>query len=214
MKIEVILFDIGNVFLKPIHGEIINLLFKKKNNNIEFDDYKNKVSLILNDSFEGKISLEETWRKLFELVNITEKKEEIVNGFKIIRNEELIKYVTEIISKKFDVGILSDLSQIGYSVFNNYYKDLYSLCDKDKVFISVNTGKTKSKDGFLYFEKIVSQLKVDPRKILFIDDEIANINNAKKTNINTILFESRDFNWSIANEKLQKKLKCLMETNY
>ena len=207
MDKKIILFDLGNVFLKPIHGEIIEILFKNKKNNIAYDDYKREVALILNKSFEGKISFEETWEMLFKIVNITEEKENIVKGFKIIRNEELIKYATTVLADKYEIGILSDLSQIGYYVFSNYYNDLYGLCEDNNVFVSVKTGMTKSKDGESYFRKIVKQLNITPKNIIFIDDEINNINNAKKVGINTILFRSRDFSWEISNEKLKEELK-------
>lgn len=207
MNKNIILLDMGNVLLKPIHGEIIELLFKNKKNNLEYEEFKSEIALILNDSFDGKITLKQTWDKLFDLVEIIENREKIINGFSIKRNEELIEYVKKYLSKNCTIGILSDLSQIGYYVFNNYYNDLYELCDKDNVFVSVNTGMTKSKDGENYFRKIVKQLNVSPKNIIFIDDEINNINNAKKVGINTILFESRDFSWEITNEKLKEELK-------
>lgn len=206
MDKKIILFDLGNVFLKPIHGEIIKMLFENKKNNIDYDDYKRDVALILNDSFEGKISLEETWEKLFKIVNIKEEKDDIVKGFKVIRNEELIKYVSAALVGKYEIGILSDLSQIGYSVFKNHYNDLYNMCDKDKVFVSVNTGKTKSKDGINYFNEVINKLKVKPSDVIFIDDEILNIENANAVKLNTILFESHEYKWNVANEKMKEKL--------
>lgn len=208
MSEKIILFDIGNVFLKPIHGEIINTIYKHRNCNIDNEEYRDKVKLILNDSFEGKITLEQTWDKLFDLVDIHKIKERnfIEKGFNITRNEELIKYVINTLSKKYNIGIISDLSQIGYFVFNEYYKDLYNICDKDKIFISVETGKTKSQTGKMYFDEIVNKLGINPNEIIFIDDEIHNIENASESNMNTILFESREFTWNVANDKVIKKI--------
>lgn len=211
MSKKVILFDIGNVFLKPIHGEIINLIYEKKKNDLEYDEYKCEVTEILNESFEGKISLKETWERLFELVNLNEDDKKTIIEFSVVRNEELIEYVTNDLSKRYSIGIISDLSQIGYNVFKNNYKELYDICDKDKVFISVDTGKTKSKNGKEYFKEVSNSLKVNPKEVCFIDDEIKNIENAKSANFNTILFESHEFNWNIANQKMKESLKDLEE---
>lgn len=208
MSEKIILFDIGNVFLKPIHEEIINTIYKHRNCNINNEEYTGKVKLILNDSFEGKITLQQTWDKLFDLVEIhqTEKRNMIENSFKIIRNEELIKYVINNLSKKCNIGIISDLSQIGYFVFKKYYEDLYDICDKDKIFISVETGKTKSKNGKILFDEIVYKLGINPNEIIFIDDEIYNIESASKSKMKTILFESREYTWNVANDKMKKKI--------
>lgn len=205
---KTILFDIGNVFLKPIHGKIINTIYKHRNCNIDNEEYISKVKLILNDSFEGKITLQQTWDRLFDLVDIhqIEKRNMIENSFNITRNEELIKYVINILSKKHNIGIISDLSQIGYFVFNRYYEDLYDICDKDKIFISVETGKTKSKNEKKYFDEIVDKLGINPNEIIFIDDEIHNIESASESKMNTILFESRKYTWNVANDKMKKKI--------
>lgn len=214
MSKKVLLFDIGNVFLKPIHGEIINEIYEKRKKEIEFEKYKSEVAIILNKSFEGKISLEETWEKLFELTNLDEDDKNTIKKFSVERNEELIKYVTNDLSKKYSIGIVSDLSQIGYSVFKNNYKELYDICDKDKVFISVNTGKTKSKNGIEYFEQIANELNTKSGDILFIDDEIKNIENAKEAKFKTILFENNNFNWQEANEKMKNELESIMKEKY
>ena len=208
MSEKIILFDIGNVFLKPIHGEIINTIYKHRNCNIDNEEYTSKVKLILNDSFEGKITLQQTWDKLFDLVDIhqIEKRNMIENSFNITRNEELIKYVINTLSKKHNIGIISDLSQIGYFVFNKYYEDLYDICDKDKIFISVETGKTKSKNGKMYFDEIVAKLGINPNEIIFIDDEIHNIESASESKMNTILFESCEYAWNVANDKMKKMI--------
>lgn len=211
MSEKIILFDIGNVFLKPIHGEIINTIYKHRNCNIDNEEYTSKVKLILNDSFEGKITLQQTWDKLFDLVDIhqIEKRNMIENSFKITRNEELIKYVINTLSKKHNIGIISDLSQIGYFVFKKYYKDLYDICDKDKIFISVETGKTKSKNGKMYFDEIVDKLGINPNEIIFIDDEIHNIESASEAKMNTIQFESREYTWNVANDKMKKMIEVI-----
>lgn len=48
---QIILLDIGNVLLKPIHGKILNELFINKNNEITEEQFKEKASEVLNKSF-------------------------------------------------------------------------------------------------------------------------------------------------------------------
>lgn len=174
---QIILLDIGNVLLKPIHGKILNELFINKNNEITKEQFKEKASEVLNKSFFGNITLDETWSKLFEIVNITDKAIMAeIKDVEVIRNEELLEYIKKNLSKKYRIGLISDLSQIGLSVFKKYYEDLYNICDKNLIYISIYKNKTKKVNSERYFQEIFDE--IGTKNIFFMDDEIDNIKSA------------------------------------
>ena len=210
---NIILWDIGNVLLKPIHSEILNKIFENRNNNILIEDFKKETSKILNDSFNGNISLESTWEKMFEIVKIKDNKiKHNIKNIEVVRNEELLSYIKNVLSNQYKMGIISDLSQIGLSVVKTFYKDFLNLCDTDLIFISIFDNMTKKADKEKYFLKIMQ--KIQNKNVIFVDDEINNIESAKKVGFNTILFNGGYSNWDKANKNLIDELKERNENHY
>lgn len=201
---KIIFWDIGNVILKPIHGQILNDIYNNKENEINRDNFNKKTSEILNDSFIGKISLDQTWNELFKVGNIyDEKVKQKIKKINVIRNEKLIDYIKNSSENNIKNGIISDLSQIGYWIVQEYFKDFLSICNKENIYISVETKKTKRKNQYEYFNDIKE--KNNNKELFFIDDEEKNIISAQKANYNTFLFKS-ECGWDYANEKLIREI--------
>ncbi len=197
---SILFWDIGNVLLEPIHGKILNDIFENRNVNMNKEEFKKLSSEVLNESFIGKISLDETWKELFNIAKISDAKTiEKIRNVKVKRNTTLLNYIEKDLTNNYEIGIISDLSQIGYWVVKNYYKDFLNVCDKEKIFISINTRKTKRKDKEEYFCSIKQSLK--DKSCIFIDDEISNIESAKNSGFKTILYEA-NLKWEKANKKL------------
>ncbi len=197
---SVLLWDIGNVLLEPIHGKILDDIFENRNVNMLKEEFKKLSSEVLNKSFIGKISLDETWKELFNIAKISDAKTiEKIRNVKVKRNTTLLNYIEKDLTNNYEIGIISDLSQIGYWVVKNFYKDFLNVCDKEKIFISINTKKTKRKDKEEYFASIKQSVK--DKSCIFIDDEISNIESAKNSGFKTILYEA-NLKWEKANKKL------------
>ena len=197
---SVLLWDIGNVLLEPIHGKILDDIFENRNVNMLKEEFKKLSSEVLNKSFIGKISLDETWKELFNIAKISDAKTiEKIRNVKVKRNTTLLNYIEKDLTNNYEIGIISDLSQIGYWVVKNFYKDFLNVCDKEKIFISINTKKTKRKDKEEYFGSIKQSVK--DKSCIFIDDEISNIESAKNSGFKTILYEKK-IKWEKANKKL------------
>lgn len=210
---NILLWDIGNVLLKPIHGEILNKIFENRNNNISIEEFRKETSKVLNDSFNGNISLESTWEEMFEIVKIKDNKiKHNIKNIEVVRNEELLSYIKNVLSNQYKMGIISDLSQIGLSVVKTFYKDFLNLCDTDLIFISIFDNMTKKSDKEKYFLKIMQ--KIQNKNVIFVDDEINNIESAKKVGFNTILFNGGYSNWDKANKNLINELKEGNENHY
>ena len=164
------------------------------------EEFKKLSSEVLNKSFIGKISLDETWKELFNIAKISDAKTiEKIRNVKVKRNTTLLNYIEKDLTNNYEIGIISDLSQIGYWVVKNFYKDFLNVCDKEKIFISINTKKTKRKDKEEYFASIKQSVK--DKSCIFIDDEISNIESAKNSGFKTILYEA-NLKWEKANKKL------------
>ena len=197
---SILFWDIGNVLLEPIHGKILNDIFENRNVNMNKEEFKKLSSEVLNESFIGKISLDETWKELFNIAKISDAKTiEKIRNVKVKRNTTLLNYIEKDLTNNYEIGIISDLSQIGYWVVKNFYKDFLNVCDKEKIFISINTKKTKRKDKEEYFASIKQSVK--DKSCIFIDDEISNIESAKNSGFKTILYEA-NLKWEKANKKL------------
>ncbi|WP_207646306.1 HAD hydrolase-like protein [Cellulosilyticum sp. I15G10I2] len=210
-KIEVVLWDIGNVLLKTIHENLLELIFEKRKIEILRENYNNAISSILNESFYGRILLDETWTKLLDVVQIKNDDEikEIKNSIAVNRNEELLTFIKSLAEKGYKIGIVSDLSQIGFNTVNNYYRDFLDLCKQDMIFLSIHYNLTKVKEGPQWFKEVTEKLKVDSDKILFIDDDKKIIEVAKELGINAIHYSKDKFtdDWSSSNKDLFKQLK-------
>lgn len=205
-EIEVILWDIGNVLLKTISNSLIEVIYEKRKIDISRESYNNIIFSILNKSFVGKISLEQTWMELMEVVQIKNANEinEIKNSIMVNRNEELITFIKKLSKKGFKMGVVSDLSQISYHVVKNRCRDILDLCMKDMVFISVDYGCTKVKDGNRWFNQVKEKLNIDADKIIFIDDDEKIIDVARQHGIRAIHYSKNKLsdNWSTQNKKL------------
>lgn len=210
-----IYFDIGGVLLHPIHPPLIRNLYETSLKNINEVEYKNQVKDILNRSFHAEYSLEKTCEKLCNAVGtvVSNPVDYIISLITVIRNDDLILHIIEkIIScNKFNVGIISDLSQLGFFIVSTYYQDLLHLIKPDNIFFSVHTKKTKKKHKTSYFEEIHNQGK-NKGNVYFIDDSIENIQYAKKIGMNGIIFEAPQIHdtsfscWKKPNEKLFQTL--------
>jgi len=136
----------------------------------------------------GKISEENFW-KLFltkaETKNIDIKKAKALWR----KHQKPIENMFDLLEKLKDKYTLAVLSTIPRE-FLDFKIQKFDLKKYFKIIHgSGHIGITKS--STVAFQKILDALKVKPEKILFIDDDISNIETAKSTEINTITFRNQ-----------------------
>lgn len=212
----VILWDIGNVFLKPIHGEILHAVYDFGIRNCTFDEFKSKAAKVLDLSFYGQISVEQTWQMLFNISGVVDStvQNKIKISYTVERNETLIKKAS-VLSKKCRLGIVSDLSQIGYYTLQTHFKDLLGYCASDLIFISVNHGLTKVKDGNQWFTEILECISIPAYRVVYIDDDIKNVCVASQCGINAIHYrKTKNRTWDEANRLLFNELPTILTNLY
>lgn len=97
-------------------------------------------------------------------------------------NHKILEIISDIDKSTCNVGALSNIDRYNgkYYTAQGYFKDF------DKLFFSYKMKMVKPDNRI--FLNIIKELQLDPREILFIDDQVANIEAAKRFSFNTLLF--------------------------
>jgi len=215
---KVVIFDWGGVILKeyPNHycdRDAITDTIKKFNNNLNYED---AYQLYLNTLYDenGKIiSILDDYNdkyKWYERINkegnlnttYEEFTSEFINNYKKIdKYEDVVNYIYSL-KNKIKIYLFSDLIFTCYESLKKHIDlDIF-----DDIFLSYKEGYTKS--DIKAFINVNNKLK--NKKILFIDNNTKNIENAKKIGWNTLCTTGDDL------VKIKKEVLKFMnkETDY
>ena len=160
--IKVIAFDLVGVLVteKEINlndtEEKLERLFGA---NISDEDYINKAKLITNEN----------------IIDITKN---IINKLYVVKDRDIFKKIKE----KYSVKIIIATNHVSY--INDYIINNLDIENIDDIIISATINKVKPNKDF--YEYILDKYKIKNNELLFIDDNIKNINVAASMNINTI----------------------------
>jgi len=201
--IKAIIFDLGNVIYRT-NWDGLNKMFRKK---FGFDIrlLKDKrVYKIFKDAKIGKASTKD----VAVYLGHTDKVKEILKYYKkcCFDNKILNKGMIKIIKKlrnKYPIYVMTDTNKEHYE--SDKEGGLFDLFEK--VFSSHDMGKLKTDKSF--FEDITKGIGFSPEELLFIDDRLENIENAKEIGMKTIHYT--DFP-KIA--KFKEKLKNALNNNF
>ena len=185
MKIDTIIFDLGNVLVKWDPANLYRKIFSQEEertfflNNICTMDWHT-----LQDA--GRSPQEGTT----ELLEKYPQHEEAIRAF-YDRWEEMFEGPIE-----GSVQILKEVKEKGYRVYalSNYNAELYQRTVNDFPFLDWFDGKIissaekmKKPDENIY-QLLFNRFAVDPKTALFIDDNAANIATAERLGLSGILF--------------------------
>jgi putative hydrolase of the HAD superfamily len=146
------------------------------------------------DSDIGKISEKELFNRLSNIVNIapSDIEKEIYNS--VILNKELIQLIIEL-KKKYKIGLCSN-------AISSYIRRILKENDMENIFdsiiISSEVGIVKP-DPEIYAKSLES-LGMNAKEVVFIDDTLANVEEAKKLGMRSFVFKS---NTELKTELLQ-----------
>lgn len=207
--VDVIFWDIGNVFLYPIHPPLLDRLYADGGAVTPRRDFDAATRALLTQSFLGDISLEETWRGLGLIAGLDD--DAIASArrtLRVDRNERLVHAVVSELARQYRIGVISDLSQIGYDVVRTLFRDLLSVCAPELVHVSVVTRQTKIAGAREYFRRILTASGVVPRRALFVDDTPENLAAAEAEGMQVFLYPGAEAEgaWETANECLMTYL--------
>jgi len=205
---KTIFWDIGNVLIQSVHKPLFNHLLQSQKSQSPADQLHSKFSEIIDDSFYGKINLKETWDNLQQIFGIDNNKLDIIKSDieKNNYNQKLVDKLCQL-KEKYNLGIISDLSQIGYYVAIKNIGKFLQICNKELIFISTESSLTKRKEGDRLFSIITSKINISPGNTLFIDDNLKNIELANSFGMIGILYERNEdeISWD-SNKNLYYKL--------
>lgn len=184
-KITTIIVDVGGVLHASDRGFIDDLKTELKLNDSDF----NKIMKIIFDEL-GRGTLTEAgfWNKI-----------EKEYGTRPISNDE--KLLSRSLSKSFTphsdfIEYIKSLKKRGLQIviFSNTIEPHVNMLQKagiydgfDRKFLSNETGYRKpDEESFMH---ILNELGLNPGEVVFVDDDIKNIEAAKKLGIHAILFK-------------------------
>lgn len=198
MKIDTIIFDLGNVLVQWNPANLYRKIFK---DNREVDDFLNNICTMdwHTEQDAGRSPREGTEA----LVQKHPQWEHQIRAF-YARWKEMFSGPIE-----GSVHILKALKEKGYKVYalSNWNAELFNYTIDDYPFLNwfdgkVISGKVKMKkpDEDIYHH-LLQQYQIKPSQALFIDDNRHNVETARRLGINSILFTTP--------EALRKELETL-----
>ncbi|MFR5857385.1 MAG: HAD-IA family hydrolase [Bacilli bacterium] len=146
---------------------------------------------------EKDIILNDTEEKIERLFGANESDEDYINQAELITNENIIDITKNIINKlyvvkdkdifrkikeKYTVKIIIATNHV--FINKDYIVNNMEIKNIDDIIISATINKVKPNKDF--YEYILDKYKIKNNELLFIDDNIENINAAASMNINTI----------------------------
>jgi len=187
--IKVIIFDLGSVIFKEDWISLNEEFIKKFGiSTLIRSNYGLEIQKVYDDALVGKKSMADVFNKICEVKGLNFDIDKLCSFYKEAykRNKKLNLEIVEIIKnirKNFKVICLTDTNHIHFEAHQEQgILDLF-----DEKFGSHQIGIRK-KDPKV-FEIILKKLNVDPKEVLFIDDNLKNIENAKSLGIKVIHFK-------------------------
>lgn len=167
--------------LKVIAFDLVGVLVNEKDIDLEEqeDKLERKFGFNLND--EDYLTFAEQTLKINnkEAIDITKN---IINKLYKVRDADIF---TKLKNKYNNIKIIIATNHLSYvEEFINKYFDITYL---DDVIISANINKIKPNANFYNF--ILEKFNIKSKELLFLDDNVENIDGANKLNIRTIKVE-------------------------
>ncbi len=142
----------------------------------------------------GRISEEERCQRFLDELGLPENKisaciEAYYKGFKPIK--ETIFFVRQLKKTRPDIdfGILSDQHTGIAHYIRKKYKYILRLFSESLILISAEVGMSKKEKDLRIYQEAIKRARVLPSQILFVDNTLKNIENAKSLGMNGFYFD-------------------------
>lgn len=186
MTIKTIIFDIGGVFFLHDFHKMKSYMLKKHNFSILLsEDYSKKIQRKYKGLSTGKISLKKVFRDLSGQKNITK----ILKNYKrAYTNYQWINYrllrLLKKLKKKYQLFALTNVNDFHFELNTKqgFYKDFQKVYASSELKI-----KKPHKKAFLI---VLKDNNLNPKEVLFIDDDQENLNMAKELGMKTLIFKN------------------------
>ena len=166
--------------IKVIAFDLVGVLVNEKD--IDLSEVEDKLERMFGPNLNDADYLIEA-RKIIEkdsiIMNITET---LIDKLYKVKDKEIFKKVKE---KNKNVKIIIATNHLSF--VRNFIGESFNVEYLDDLIISAEIHKTKPNSDF--YEYILNKYNINFKELLFLDDNIANVNEAKKLGINTIKVE-------------------------
>ena len=167
--------------IKVIAFDLVGVLVKEKD--IKLTNKEEKLERLFGDNYSDLDYLNTAKEIMNNEQTIIKTTKEVINKLYEIKHKDLFK----IIKEKYNIKIIIATNHVSYvkeyilnNLDNNYLDD---------IIISAEINKIKPNKDF--YNYILNKHKIKPQELLFLDDNINNINGAKELGINTIKVDKR-----------------------
>ena len=166
--------------IKVIAFDLVGVLVNEKD--IDLSEVEDKLERMFGPNLNDADYLIEA-RKIIEkdsmIMNITET---LIDKLYKVKDKEIFKKVKE---KNENVKIIIATNHLSF--VRNFIGESFNVEYLDDLIISAEIHKIKPNPDF--YEYILNKYNINSKELLFLDDNIANVNEAKKLGINTIKVE-------------------------
>lgn len=174
--------------IKVIAFDLVGVLVKEKD--IELSSAESKLERMFGPNYNDTDYLKKG--KLIIGENIIETTKNIIHTLYEVKNKLLIKTIK---SNYPYIKIVIATNHLSY--IRSFIEENFDIIYLDDVVISAEINKIKPNADF--YEYLLHKFNINPNELLFLDDNIENINGADKLGINTIKVEK---NMDLLNEIL------------
>jgi epoxide hydrolase-like predicted phosphatase len=193
MKFKAVIFDFGNVIINIEFQRIYQTFAKFTSKPVAYIEKRITEDQIFRRYETGQFSDEEFREVIRQTLGFPLSDHEIDTAWNAILLDipsDRIELINKI-RQKYPVYLLSNTNNIHITASNNYLKKTHGISNLshlfDKLFLSYEMGMWKP-DAEIYHH-VLKKIKLQPNETLFLDDNLHNIESAKKLGMHTILVE-------------------------
>lgn len=166
--------------IKVVAFDLVGVLVNEKD--IELSEIEEKLERMFGPNLNDADYLVEA-RKLIEkdsiIMNITEA---LIDKLYKVKDREIFKKIKE---KNENVKLIIATNHLSF--VRDFIGESFNIDYLDDLIISAEIHKIKPNADF--YEYILNKYNIDSKELLFLDDNIDNVNGAKRLGINTIKVE-------------------------
>ena len=191
-RFKLILCDLGNVLVKFDHRIAVKkiLKFTDKDSDEVYQLFFD--SLLTKDFEEGRISSRLFFKRLadkLQLKGLTFKKFVSIWNDIFFDNKGMVTLLRRL-KKNYRLHLISNINELHYDFILQKFPEYLSLFDD--IILSYQVGRRKPHQAI--YRRAMKGTGVHPQEVLYVDDRLDLIQEARKLKIKTLLFKNiRDF---------------------
>ena len=179
--------------IKVIAFDMVGVLVNEKD--IELSLVEDKLERLFGDNLSDSDYLKDAEKITDKAIEITE---EIMNKLYEVRDKDIFKKIKE---KYPNIKVIIATNHV--SIIKDYIKKVFNTKYIDDILVSAEMHKIKPNSDF--YQYILDKYSINSNELLFLDDNIKNIEGAEKLEIPTIKV-NKDTNLL---KKIENKLKFI-----